>query len=201
MKYKVGDRVRLTNKPKRYMTGDMWKYLGEVVTISGMETSIFGEDYYIIEEDGGYRRYFEDMIVGLASETPFDFNAWKDENVCMHCKTKEEQEKTMETKIDDKPLSYQEAMGISRRMCKSYEGCGGCPLDHRLDSDDKTCWDALHDDPNETEKILKKWAAEHPVKTNGQKCNEMFLEVFGVQYATALMHPDWWYQEYVEPEN
>ena len=34
------------------------------------------------------------------------------------------------------------------------------------------------------------------VKTNEQKCNEMFLETFGISYATALVHPDWWQQEY-----
>ena len=24
----------------------------------------------------------------------------------------------------------------------------------------------------------------------------MFLETFGISYATALAHPDWWQQEY-----
>lgn len=105
----------------------------------------------------------------------------------------------MKTHIDDKPLSYQEAMRISRRMCESYERCDRCPLDYQPSGNGKTCWDALRDDSNEAEKVLKKWAAEHPVKTNGDKCNEMFLEVFGMQYATALMHPGWWQQEYVEP--
>ena len=33
-------------------------------------------------------------------------------------------------------------------------------------------------------------------KTNEQKINEMFLETFGISYATALAHPDWWQQEY-----
>ena len=110
----------------------------------------------------------------------------------------------MGTHIDDKPLSYQEAMKISRRMCKSYEGCAGCPLDHQ--PNDKTCWDALRDESNEVEKILKKWAAAHSVKTNEDK----FVEVFGgiEKYDTDCKHPcgvvpcrtcDWWKQEYVEP--
>ena len=33
-------------------------------------------------------------------------------------------------------------------------------------------------------------------RTNEQKINEMFLETFGISYATALAHPDWWQQEY-----
>lgn len=91
MRYKKGDRVRLISKPTKYTTAGMEKYLGKVVTISGMDTSIFGTDYYTVEEDD-YKRYFEDMIAGLASETPFDFGAWKNKNVCMHCKTEEEAE-------------------------------------------------------------------------------------------------------------
>lgn len=274
MKYKKGDRVRLISKPTKYTTTGVEKYLGKVVTISGMGTSIFSTVYYTIEEDDDYIHYFEGTIAGLASEVPFDFDAWKGKDVCMHCKTKEEaedfrkvmnkaglrwssgssyllwscfepygeqtcycfnkgtyestvrakdkgytilewsdyrstepkgeQEKTMETKIDDKPLSYQEAMRIFKKLCKNEEKFGclerKCPLYHPYrDELHLTCFYALHEYSDEIEPILKKWLAEHPVKTNEQKCNEMFLEVFGMQYATALMHPDWWQQEYVEP--
>ena len=271
MKYKKGDRVRLISKPSKYTTANIEKSLGKVVTISGMGTSIFSTNYYTIEEDDDYIHYFEDTIAGLASEVPFDFGAWKNKKVCMHCKTrqeaedfcnemhkaglkwrtgisyleasysnsyrgcmcyffnegvydsfgyakdsgyrilewsdyrstespKEEQEKTMEIKTDDKPLSFTEAMGIRKRLCTSMRDvCGNCPLS--LNNNDMTlhCDDFMLDHPDMAESILKEWAAEHPVKTNEQKCNEMFLEVFGMQYATALMHPDWWQQEYVEP--
>lgn len=274
MKYKVGDRVRLISKPTRYMTAGMGKYLGKVVTISGMVTSVFGTDYYTVEEDD-YKRYFEGMIAGLASETPFDFGAWKDKNVCMHCKTeeeaadfckvmgaaglrwingdsyllshksyrllnapeglyyffnkgtfsdripdknkfhvlewsdyrsteppKEEQEKTMETKSNDKPLDFKEAMGIYKRLCEyqhKKDACRECPVSSFKNYTNKVCRDFIIDNSDTAEPILKQWAAEHPVKTNEQKCNEMFLEVFGMQYATALMHPEWWQQEYVKP--
>lgn len=285
MKYKKGDRVRLISKPTKYTTAGVEKYLGKVVTISGIGTSIFSTVYYTIEEDDDYTHYFEDTIAGLASETPFDFDAWKGKDVCMHCKTeeeaedfcremakaglrwsngesylelsnfrnhenhicyffnngaysgyeyaktkgctilewsdyrsteppkaeeppKEEQEKTMEAKIDDKPLSYQEAIKISRRICKSYEGwCEGCPFDYLLDSNDKTCWDALRDDSNEVEKVMKKWAVEHPVKTNRDKLIEVFGEI--QKYDDECEHHcvtvpckscNWWHQEYVEPD-
>lgn len=270
MKYKVGDRVRIVSKSTEKMnwTEKMDIYLGTVMTIADI---IHSGVHYKMVEDKGEWFWNDSMIAGLASETPFDFGAWKGKKVCMHCKTqeeakdfccemdraglkwdnggshasefcfilyknntcycfnqgtydhierakdkgytilewsdyrsieplKEEHETTeMKTHIDDKPLSYQEAMRISRRMCESYERCDRCPLDYQPSGNGKTCWDALRDDSNEAEKVLKKWAAEHPVKTNGQKCEEMFLEVFGMQYATALMHPDWWQQEYVEP--
>lgn len=280
MKYKVGDRVRLISKPTRYMTAGMGKYLGKVVTISGMDTSIFGTDYYTVEEDD-YKRYFEDMIAGLASETPFDFDVWKGKDVCMHCKTreeaedfcremekagltwssgisylkmkwfsiyenntcycfnegvygdikqaknkgytilewseyrstdpKEEQEKTMELKIDDKPLSYQEAMRIFKKLCKNEEkfGCSerGCPLFHPYrDELHLTCFYALYKYSDEIEPILKKWAAEHPVKTNMDKLIEVFGEI--QKYDDKCKNHcstipckscNWWKQEYVEP--
>lgn len=92
MKYKKGDRVRLISKPTKYTTTGVEKYLGKVVTISGIGTSIFSTVYYTIEEDDDHIHYFEDTIAGLASETPFDFSACIDKNVCMHCKTEEEAE-------------------------------------------------------------------------------------------------------------
>lgn len=112
---------------------------------------------------------------------------------------KEEQEKTMAPKSDDKPLSYQEAVKIRKMICRKYDNCTDCPLDEKNNGLAEFCRDAFGRYPNKTEKILKKWKAEHPVLTNEQKCNEMFLEVFGMQYATALMLPDWWQQEYIEP--
>ena len=92
MKYKKGDRVRLISKPSKYTTANIEKSLGKVVTISGMGTSIFSTNYYTIEEDDDYIHYFEDTIAGLASEVPFDFGAWKNKKVCMHCKTRQEAE-------------------------------------------------------------------------------------------------------------
>ncbi len=105
----------------------------------------------------------------------------------------------MELKIADKPLSYQEAVKIRKMICRKYDNCTDCPLDEKNNGLVEFCRDAFGQYPNKTEKILKKWKAEHPVLTNEQKCNEMFLEVFGMQYATALMLPDWWQQEYIEP--
>ena len=110
---------------------------------------------------------------------------------------KEEQEKIMETKSDNKPLSFQEAMKIKKRICETVNyKCENCCITSDVDS----CNDFFANYADEIEPILKEWAAEHPVKTNEQKCNEMFLEVFGMQYATALKkHSDWWQEEYIEP--
>lgn len=273
MRYKVGDRVRLISKPTKYTTTGVEKYLGKVVTISGMGTSIFGTDYYTIEEDDDYIHYFEVTIAGLASEAPFDFDVWKGKDVCMHCKTeeeaedfcnemneaglrwssgdsylswscfepykeqtcycfnkgtydntvcakgkgytilewsdyrstdpKEEQEKTMETKIDDKPLSFQEAMKIKKRICETtgYK-CENCCITSDVDS----CNDFFANYADEIEPILKEWAAEHPVKTNRDKLIEVFGEI--QKYDDKCKNHcstipckscNWWQQEYVEP--
>lgn len=268
MKYKKGDRLRIVSEPPEGLNwaSEMNVYLGRVMTIKNVLT----RGYKMVEDKGEWF-WGNGMIAGLASEVPFDFDAWKDKNVCMHCKTeeeaedfcremnkagllwssgnsylswscfdsykeqmcycfnkgtydstvyakdkgytilewseyrstepKEEQEKIMETKSDNKPLSYQEAMKIKKRICLSMRGvCVYCSLSLYNNDTTKSCDDFMLDHPDMAEPILKEWIAEHPFKTNKGKLNEMFLEVFGMQYATALKkHSDWWQEEYIEP--
>lgn len=94
MKYKIGDRIRIVSKTTKGMNwaSEMDVYLGRVMTIKNIiDGLLFGGRYKMAEDDGEY--YWDDsMIVGLASETPFDFGAWKGKDVCMHCRTREEAE-------------------------------------------------------------------------------------------------------------
>lgn len=96
MKYKKGDRVRIVSGGTKNMSfnGIMVKYLGTVMTVKeARETYAYGIPcYYKMVEDDGEWFWYDNMIVGLASETPFDFGAWKDKNVSMHCRTREEAE-------------------------------------------------------------------------------------------------------------
>lgn len=269
MRYKVGDRVRIVSERTKSMnpSGDMDKYLGTVKTIKRtMRTR------YDMVGDKGKWLWDDSMIAGLASETPFDFDAWKDKNVCMRCRSreeardfrcemdkaglrwangdsyldkscfnhyedltcyyfnegaydsaeyaknrgdqilewskyrsteppKEEQEKTMKTKIDDKPLSFTEAMEIRKRLCLNMgDVCGNCPLSLNNNGMTLHCDDFMMDHPDMAEPILKEWATEHPVKTNRDK----FAEVFGkCEFVICSVVPcskcDWWDQEYIEP--
>ena len=111
------------------------------------------------------------------------------------------QEKIVETKVDDKPLGYQEAMEIYKKICNNTAECINCLLSSDNNGTQISCQDFLRNCPGKAEPILKKWLAEHPIKTNEQKINEMFLETFGISYATALAHPDWWQQEYKNIDN
>ena len=269
MKYKVGDRVRIVSEPPEGLNwvSEMNVYLGRVMTIKNVLT----RGYKMVEDKGEWF-WGNGMIAGLASEVPFDFGAWKDKNVCMHCRTREEaedfcnemhkagltwhsgtsyllrnhfgpyeeqtcycfnkgkydntlhakdegytilewseyrstepkeeeQEKEMEPEIEDRPLSFTEAMKIRKRLCASMRDvCKNCPLSSDNNDTTKSCDDFMLDHPDMAEPILKEWLAEHPVKTNKDKLNEMFLEVFGMQYVTALKkHSDWWQEEYIEP--
>lgn len=282
MKYKKGDRVRIVSEPPEGFNwnDEMDEYLGKVMTIKNIISGlIFCGCYEMVEGKADW--FWDDsMIVGLASETPFDFSAWKYKNVCMHCKTEEEaedfcremdraglrwssgpsylksscfdfykeqtcyyfnegtydsivrakdeghtilewsdyrstepkgeQEKTLETKIDDKPLSYQEAMDIYKRLCEYHckrNLCRECPISSFKNYTRKRCQDFTIEDPGVAEPILKQWAAEHPVKSNRDKFVEFFGEI--QKYDGECEHHcatvpcqscDWWHQEYVEPD-
>lgn len=121
---------------------------------------------------------------------------------------KEEQEKIMETKSDNKPLSYQEAMKIKKRICQSMRGvCVYCSLSSHNNDTAKSCDDFMLDHPDMAEPILKEWMAEHPAKTNRDKFVEVFGEIerFGncevIDCSTVpCLNCNWWLREYVEPE-
>ncbi len=115
---------------------------------------------------------------------------------------KEEQEKTM-SKSNDKPLSYQEATSIYKRLCEyqhKKDSCKECPVSSFKNHTDKVCRNFIIYNSDTAEPILKEWAAEHPAKTNRDK----FAEVFGkCEFVICSVVPcskcDWWDQEYVEP--
>ena len=78
------------------------------------------------------------------------------------------------------------------RMCRRHEGfCKECPLGFAASCRN---WVLAHS--KEAEKIIMKWAAENPFKTNGAK----FREVFGYDFVQAVYADDWYNAEYKKPE-
>lgn len=129
--------------------------------------------------------------VGYAKDSGYRILEWSD-----YRSTEPPKEEQKKIKAGDKPLGYQEAMKIYKRICSSTTECIDCPLDSDNNGVQQLCRYLIRDYPEKAESLLKEWATEHPIETNEQKINEMFLETFGISYATALTHPDWWQQEY-----
>lgn len=94
MKYKVGERVRIVSEAQEGMNwiSEMDVYLGRVMTIKNIISGLIFDGCYEMVEGKADWLWNDEMIVGLASEIPFDFKAWKGKKVCMHCKTEEESE-------------------------------------------------------------------------------------------------------------
>ena len=65
------------------------------------------------------------------------------------------------------------------RMCSSYDGCDGCPLNKSYDNDycDFTYCEHPEASPKEVIAIVEKWSAEHPVRTNAVYVAEKLREI------------------------
>lgn len=82
-----------------------------------------------------------------------------------------------------------------KRMCHQHR-CKECPIAetrHRC----VNCNAWINSHPEEVECIVMKWAAEHPLKTNRDK----FEEIFGIDIVIALGNDSWLYEEYKEKKD
>lgn len=104
---------------------------------------------------------------------------------------------------------FVEVMAIRNRMCNKVKGCGNCPISSS--STGFTCRELVHRDPKKYEDILLKWNAEHPIKTNKDKFEEVFgfnmgLDMMGCngfdcpdnQVCETCQFLDFWKKEYKE---
>ena len=66
---------------------------------------------------------------------------------------------------------FQEIMRIHKRMCQSYKVCAECCI-YKIPN--VSCKTYIYKYPEDAEKLLLKWAEEHPIKTNAEKFKEMF---------------------------
>lgn len=122
-------------------------------------------------------------------------------------------------------MEFKEAIKIRKRICDYYENhngyrkCNDCILNKLEDG----CIDTLEtvEKLDEYEKVLEKWAKEHPVMTNLSKFIEVIKNVFGgdvdktktrsvcIKYILGIECNDectckeclrWWDEEYNEPK-
>ena len=77
---------------------------------------------------------------------------------------------------------FQKVMEQYDRMCNSDMGCENCPISARNNGTGVICNLFVHQFPKDTERIILRWASEHPILTNRKK----FEEVFGFNVATMF---------------
>ena len=58
------------------------------------------------------------------------------------------------------------------RMCRTVEGCYGCPMWEECGGE--SCVDWMYDHPNHAEEIIRKWAEKHPETTYKSYLMERF---------------------------
>ena len=65
------------------------------------------------------------------------------------------------------------------RMCSSYDGCDGCPLNQIHDNDYRNLTYCEYPEafPEEAIAIVEKWSVEHPVRTNADYVAEKLREI------------------------
>ena len=71
-------------------------------------------------------------------------------------------------------MEFVEVMKHKGRLCNGIEQCGKCILSSDNNGKDVICSDFMVIYSEEAEKVIMKWAEEHPVKTNKDKFNEIF---------------------------
>jgi hypothetical protein len=69
------------------------------------------------------------------------------------------------------------------RMCNEYNGeCAGCPLGDACGDEIEVCECFTVNFPEEAEKIIMGWAAEHPVETMKDRFFKMFPNAPATEY-------------------
>ena len=90
---------------------------------------------------------------------------------------------------------FQKVAKEYRRMCNSYLSCDNCPLYVNAQSA-RTCKYDVFLNPEEAERIIMKWAAEHPIKTNGMRFREVFGQPYEHLFEANGFIKQWLSQEY-----
>lgn len=76
-------------------------------------------------------------------------------------------------------MEFAEVMKPKGRLCDSNAQCSNCILSSYNNGKDIDCGKFMTTYPEEAEKLIMKWAEEHPIKTNKQVFEEVLKEKFG----------------------
>lgn len=89
---------------------------------------------------------------------------------------------------------FKEVMKQFKRMCNEQKWCDNCQI---IDNRGRfSCSRWLIENPTKAEEIIMRWAAEHPIKTNGMKFNEVFGFDLDALYGISEAAIKWFNEEY-----
>ena len=94
---------------------------------------------------------------------------------------------------------FQRVAKERERMCETSKGCKECPL-HYL-TEGNFCGTKILNHAEESERVIMKWASEHPIKTNRQKFKDVFGFEFTDRVAESQYHREWLDAEYEGEQN
>lgn len=90
---------------------------------------------------------------------------------------------------------YITVMREYERMCNSDMGCDNCQVSASNNGTGTSCYQFIRKSPEKAERIIMKWAEEHPVITNAMKFKEIFSYDFQDAFG-ALGCSEWLDDEY-----
>lgn len=96
---------------------------------------------------------------------------------------------------------FKTVMREFQRLC-SERKCGSCPVGNRVFNERESyCCIWVKDHPEEAERIVMQWAAEHPLITNAMKFYEVFGQPCEHLFAVGGIEAQWLSQEYKGGQN
>ena len=91
---------------------------------------------------------------------------------------------------------YHKVMMERKRMCKQIGDCSKCPISFQNNQTQSFCSTFMVESPEDAERIIMQWSAEHPLMTNREK----FAEVFGFdifeRFSFYECNKEWLNKEY-----
>lgn len=83
-----------------------------------------------------------------------------------------------------------------RRLCDAFDICKECPLNDLVKNTPNCETGVFRGYPEDAERIILQWAAEHPIKTNGIKFREVFGQPYEHLFEANGFIKQWLSQEY-----
>lgn len=94
---------------------------------------------------------------------------------------------------------FQKIAKERERMCESVNGCKECPMYNLTQGN--FCGTKILNHPEESERIIMKWAKENPLMTNRMKFKEVFGFDYTDEFCATHKETEWLNAEYKGGQN